>query len=53
MNTSALVIMLTTMTLVTGLMIFFFVKVITTPPKPEPDSYLDNDDEAERQVPNR
>jgi hypothetical protein len=51
MNTSALIIMLTTITLVTGLMIYFFMRVINTPPKPEPDSYLDNDDDPERQVP--
>ncbi|WP_202621858.1 hypothetical protein [Pontibacter russatus] len=51
MNTSALVIMLTTMLLVTGLTVFFFWKVLSAPPKPEPDSYLDNDDEPERQVP--
>ena len=50
MNTSALVVMLGTMILVTGLMIYFFVRVLSTPPKPEPDSYLDNDDEPERQV---
>jgi hypothetical protein len=50
MNTSALIIMLTTMILVTGLMIYFFMKVINTPPKPEPDSFLDNDDDPERQV---
>ena len=53
MNTSALVVMLTTLTLVTGLMIYFFFRVVNTPPKPEPDSYLDNDDDPERQVPNR
>ena len=45
--------MLTTIILVTGLMIFFFIKVMTTPPRPEPDSYLDNDDEPERQVPHK
>ncbi|WP_181163658.1 hypothetical protein [Pontibacter mangrovi] len=50
MNTSALVVMLGTMLLVTGLMIYFFMRVLNTPPKPEPDSYLDNDDEPERQV---
>ncbi|MCX2738605.1 hypothetical protein [Pontibacter anaerobius] len=50
MNTSALVVMLGTMLLVTSLMIYFFVRVLNTPPKPEPDSYLDNDDEPERQV---
>ena len=53
MNTSALIVMLTTITLVTGLMINFFIKVLTVPPRPEPDSYIDNDDEPERQVPNR
>ncbi|MDX5436539.1 MAG: hypothetical protein LPK03_05055 [Pontibacter sp.] len=50
MNTSALVVMLTTLTLVTGLMIYFFIRVVKTPPKPEPDSFLDNDDEPGRQV---
>lgn len=53
MNTSALIIMLTTMSLVTGLMIYFFFRVVNAPPKPEPDSYLDNDDEVERQAPNQ
>lgn len=43
--------MLTTITLVTGLTIYFFWRVLTVPPKPEPDSYLDNDDETERQAP--
>jgi len=52
MNTSALVIMLTTMLMVTGTTLYFFYQVLNTPPKPEPDSYLDNDDEAERQIPN-
>ncbi|MDO6389514.1 hypothetical protein Q4E40_05210 [Pontibacter sp. BT731] len=51
MNTSALVIMLTTMSLVTGLTIYFFYRVLNAPPRPEPDSYLDNDDEVERQAP--
>ena len=51
MNTSALVIMLTTMSLVTGMTIYFFYRVLKSPPKPEPDSYLDNDDEVERQAP--
>lgn len=49
MNTSALVVMLTTILVVTGLMLYFFWRVINTPPKPEPDSYLDNDDEVGRQ----
>ncbi|WP_242923330.1 hypothetical protein [Pontibacter liquoris] len=53
MNTSALMVMVLTITLVTGLTIFFFTKVLSTPPKPEPDSYLDNDDEPDRQQPAR
>ncbi|WP_170871859.1 hypothetical protein [Pontibacter indicus] len=51
MNTSALVVMLSTMLLVTGATIYFFIRVLNAPPKPEPDSYLDNDDELERQAP--
>jgi hypothetical protein len=51
MNTSALVVMLSTMFLVTGAMGYFFYRVLKTPPKPEPDSFLDNDDEIERQAP--
>jgi hypothetical protein len=43
MNTSALI----TMLLAQGIVIFFagyfFYKVLTTPSKPEPDSYTDND----------
>ncbi|MBB6611257.1 hypothetical protein H7F15_09435 [Pontibacter sp. Tf4] len=49
MNTSALVIMLLTMFLVTALTAYFFYRVLNAPPKPEPDSYLDNDDEPGRQ----
>jgi hypothetical protein len=49
MNTSALIVMITTLLLVTSMMIYFFVRVITAPPRPEPDSYLDNDDEPGRQ----
>jgi len=43
--------MLTTIIMVTGLTLYFFYKVLTAPPRPEPDSYIDNDDELERQVP--
>jgi len=50
MNTSALIIMLTTIIMVTGLTLYFFYKVLTVPPRPEPDSYTDNDDELERQA---
>lgn len=46
--------MLATLLLVTGLMIYFFIRVLNAPPKPEPDSYLENDDDdPERQLPNR
>jgi len=44
MNTSALVVMLATILLVTGLTIYFFYQVLNTPSKPEPDSFRDNDD---------
>ncbi len=45
MNTSALLMMVTTQVLVTFLMAYFFIKVIKTPKKPEPDSYRENNDE--------
>ena len=41
--------MLTTLILVTSLMIYFFIRVLKTPPKPEPDSYPDNDEVDIRQ----
>jgi len=44
MNTSALLVMLTTILLVTGVTIYFFYQVLNTPSKPEPDSFRDNDD---------
>ncbi len=37
-----MVLVQTTVTIITG---YFFYKVLTTPPKPEPDSYSENDDE--------
>ncbi len=42
MNPTALLVMVTTLltvTLVTG---YFFFRVLTTPPKPEPDSFTEN-----------
>ncbi len=45
MNPIALVLMVSTMTLVTAITGYFFVRVLRTPPRPEPDSYADNDDE--------
>jgi hypothetical protein len=36
--------MLVTELAVTAITIYFFIKVLKTPPKPEPDSFVDNDD---------
>lgn len=44
MNTSALILMLITQVVVTCITVYFFVKVLRTPPRNEPDSYADNDD---------
>ena len=44
MNTSAIITMVLVQGIVTAFTIFFFVKVLRTPPKPEPDSYDENDD---------
>ena len=43
MNTSALITMLFVEITVTVITVYFFWKVLTTPPKREPDSYEDND----------
>ena len=45
MNTSALITMITTEVVITAVTIYFFWKVLTTPSRPEEDSYSDNDDE--------
>ncbi len=45
MNTSALITMLLTQGIVTFFMAYFFYKVLTIPPKEEPDSFYENDDE--------
>ncbi|HRN40957.1 MAG: hypothetical protein KF732_00890 [Flavobacteriales bacterium] len=45
MNTSALIMMITTEVIVTLVTGYFFLRVLKTPPKPEPDSYIDNDDD--------
>lgn len=47
MNTPALLMMVTVEVIVTLLTGWFFYKVLTTKPKPEPDSFSGNDD-AER-----
>jgi len=44
MNSSALIMMLTTEIAVTVITIYFFIKILRTPPKQEPDSFTDNDD---------
>lgn len=43
MNTSALILMIITQLAVTAFTIYFFIKVLKTPPKPEPDSFDEND----------
>ena len=45
MNTSALTLMVVTMLTVTSITLYFFWLVLKTPPRSEPDSYIDNDDE--------
>jgi len=44
MNTSAIILMALTQIGVSVFTIYFFVKVLRTPPRPEPDSYDENDD---------
>ena len=43
MTTSALIMILLTQGTVIGATVYFFIKVLKTPPKPEPDSFSDND----------
>lgn len=43
MNTSALIMLLSTEIIVSAITIYFFWKVLTTKPKDEPDSYSGND----------
>lgn len=45
MNTSALVLMILAQGTIIGFAVYFFRKVLKTPPKAEPDSYSENDDE--------
>lgn len=49
MNSNALILMVVVQTLVILVTGYFFIKVLRTPPKPEPDSYTENDDVEERQ----
>ncbi len=46
MNTSALIMMITTEVIVTLVTGYFFLRVLKTPPKHEPDSFIENDDEV-------
>ncbi len=52
MNTAALITMLITQGIVTFFMIYFFRKVLRTPPRPEPDSFSENDDEPREDLNN-
>lgn len=45
MNSSALFLMIATEVIITGITVYFFWKVLRTPPKPEPDSFSENDEE--------
>ncbi|WP_445455403.1 hypothetical protein [Flavobacterium sp. HNIBRBA15423] len=49
MNTSALITMLVAQGIVVSFASYFFYKVLTIPPKQEPDSFNENDDELVRQ----
>ncbi len=44
MSTSALLMLVVTEVIVTAFTLYFFWKVVTVPPKAEPDSFDDNDD---------
>lgn len=39
MSTTALILMVTVQGIVLGLTVYFFWRVLTAPPRPEPDSY--------------
>lgn len=49
MNTSALITMLVAQGIVVSFASYFFYKVLTIPPKQEPDSFNENDDVLVRQ----
>ena len=48
MNSAALITMVLAQGIVICLTLYFFYKVLTTPPRQEPDSYEENDDELVR-----
>jgi len=41
MQTQALIFMITSEVIITGLTLYFFIKVLLTKPKDEPDSYTE------------
>jgi len=45
MNTTALIMMVVAQGIVISFAGYFFYRVLTTPPKPEPDIFSENDDE--------
>lgn len=45
MNTSALITMICAQGIVVSFAVYFFYKVLTIPPRQEPDSYSENDEE--------
>ncbi|SHJ37452.1 hypothetical protein [Flavobacterium haoranii] len=49
MNSTAIITMVCAQGIVIAFASFFFYKVLTIPPKQEPDSYSENDDELVRQ----
>jgi heme/copper-type cytochrome/quinol oxidase subunit 2 len=44
MNTSAIILMVLTQVVVTAFTVYFFIKVLRSPKRPEPDSFDENDD---------
>lgn len=49
MKTEAIITMVIAQGFVICAAVYFFYRVLTTKPKPEPDSYSENDDEKDRQ----
>ncbi len=49
MNTPALIMMVTTELIVSIITVYFFYRILVSSPKPEPDSFSENDDIVERQ----
>lgn len=44
MTTGAVIMMIVTMGTVMSFTAYFFTRILKTPPKPEPDSFSENDD---------